>query len=123
MDKPLHRRSRKANQFNKPPRQGFEYLIANVKLKNASDKQEAQSASFAIVCVLPVTRTSPIAASAVPPKQLQGELFPNGMTEGQIVFEIPSTEKNLMFIVGEMMSFDTKAMRFMAIDKDAKGRS
>jgi hypothetical protein len=51
---------------------------------------------------------------------LEGELFPNGATEGQIAFEIPSEEKNLMFIVGEMMSFDTKAMRFMAIDKDAR---
>ncbi len=111
----------KANQFNTPPKQGFEYLIANVKLKNVSTKQEAQSASMAVD--LHITGDKNIAysrASVVPPKQLGGELFPNGAAEGQVVFEIPSDEKNLMFIVGELMSFDSKAMRFMAIDENAR---
>jgi len=111
----------KANQFNDPPRQGFEYLIANVKLKNISTKQEAQSASFAVD--LRVTGDKNIVysrVSVVPPKSLEGKLFPDGATEGQIVFEIPSDERNLMFIVGEMMSFDAEASRFIAIDQDAR---
>lgn len=111
----------KANQFNDPAGQGFEFLIANVKLKNISTKQEAQSASFAVD--LRVTGDKNLVysrVSVVPPKSLEGELFPDGATEGQVVFEIPSDEKNLMFIVGEMMSFDTEAMRFIAVDQDAK---
>lgn len=111
----------KANQFNDPPRQGFEYLIANIQITNISDKQEAQSASFAVD--LRVTGDKNIVysrVSVVPPKSLDGELFPQGKAEGQEVFEIPSDEKNLMFIIGEMMSFDTDAMKFLAVDKDAK---
>lgn len=111
----------KANQFNDPLREGFEFLIANVKLENISTKQEAQSASLAVD--LRVTGDKNLVysrVSVVPPKSLEGELFPDGTTEGQIVFEIPSDEKNLMFIVGEMMSFDVEAMRFIAIDQDAK---
>jgi predicted small lipoprotein YifL len=112
---------KKANMFNDPPSQGFEYLIANVKIKNISKQQEAQSASFAVD--LRVTGDNNIVygpASVVPPKPFKGELFPDGVAEGQIAFEIPIEEKNLMFIVGEMMSFDTEAMRFITIDPDAK---
>lgn len=111
----------KANQFNEPPRQGFEYLIANVKLTNISDKQEAQDVFLSIS--LRVTGDRNViysSASVVEPKRLQGKLFPKGIAEGQIAFEIPSGEKNLMFIVGEAMSFDAKATRLLAIDKDAK---
>jgi Domain of unknown function (DUF4352) len=112
---------KKANMFNEPPEQGFEYLIANVKIKNISKEQEAQSASFAVD--LRVTGDKNVVygpASVVPPKSLEGELFPDGVAEGQIVFEIPSDEKNLMFIVGESFSFDAEATRFIAIDQDAK---
>lgn len=109
-----------ANQFNEPPKPGFEYLIANIMLKNVSDKQDAQSVDFGVD--LRVTGDKNVVysrASVVPPKQLEGELFAGGAAEGQIVFEVPIDEKNLMFIVDEMMSFDSDARRFLAIDQDA----
>lgn len=110
----------KANQFNDPPRKGYECLIATVALKNISTKQEAQSASFAIDLRVTGDRNITYSRVAVtPPKPFQGELLPEGAVEGQIVFEVPEGEKNLMFIVGEMMSFDTEAMRFVAIDENA----
>jgi hypothetical protein len=110
-----------ANMFNEPAKQGSEYLIANIKIKNISDKQEAQSASFAVN--LRVTGDKNIVysnASVVPPKSFEGELFPNGEAEGQEVFEVPSDEKNLLFIVNEMMSFEPNTDRYLAIDEDAK---
>ncbi len=111
----------KANQFNEPAKQDYEYLIANVQLTNISEKQEAQDTTFAVD--LKVTGDKNIVysrASVVPPKPFEGKLFPQGKAEGQIVFEVPGDEKNLMFLVGEGMSFDLDATRFVAIDKDAK---
>lgn len=109
-----------ANQFNDPPRQGFEYLIANVRLENISAADKAESAAIAVD--LRVTGDRNVVynrVSVVPPKSLEGELFPGGAAEGQIVFEVPDDEGNLMFVVGEMLSFDSEAVRFVAIDPDA----
>lgn len=111
----------KANQFNEPPKVGYEYLIADVKIMNISDKQEAQSANFVVDLRLTGDRNIVYdSASVVAPKEFEGELFPQGKADGQIVFEVPSGEKNLIFMVNEMMSFNSKAMRFMAVDNDAK---
>ena len=96
------------------------FLIANLTLKNISKEQKAQSTSFAVN--LNVTGDQNIsyrAIPAVPPEPLKGELFPDGTAKGQVVFEVPASEKNLMFIVTESMSFDTNLRQFIAIDPDA----
>ena len=65
-----------------------------MKLKNISTKQEAQSASLAVDLRVTDEKNFVFSrVSVVPPKSLEGELFPNGATEGQDMFEIPSDEK------------------------------
>jgi len=110
-----------ANMFNDPPRDGYEYLIANIKLTNISNEEKAQSASFAVDLRLTGDRNTAYSpALVVAPKRLEGDLFPKGTTEGQEVFEVPIGEKNLEFIVQEALSFDAEARRFIAIDEQAK---
>lgn len=109
-----------ANQFNEKPHEGYEYLLANLRLENISDKQEAQHVSFG--ASLRVTGDHNVlygSASVVEPKPLEGELFPGGAVEGQIAFEVPADEKNLMFQVEESLAFDQLPV-FVAIDKGAR---
>lgn len=58
-------------------------------------------------------------ASVVEPKPLEGEVFPGGKVEGQIAFEVPSDEQNLMFQVEESLAFDQPPV-FVAIDEGAR---
>ncbi len=109
-----------ANQFNEKPHDGYEYLLASLRLENISDKQEAQPVVFGTNLRVTGDRNilySP--ASVVEPKPLEGELFPGGKVEGQIAFEVPADEKNLMFQVEESLSFE-QAPVFVAIDEDAR---
>jgi hypothetical protein len=109
-----------ANQFNDTPREGYTYLLANLRLENISDKQEAQHVAFGTS--LHVTGDRNIlyrSASVVEPQPLEGELFPGGKVEGQIAFEIPVDEQNLMFQVAESFAFDGTP-RFVAIDEGAR---
>ncbi|PDW01741.1 DUF4352 domain-containing protein [Candidatus Viridilinea mediisalina] len=109
-----------ANQFNDPAPEGWYYLIATLHLTNIATDQEAKSVSFAIDLRLTGDRNilySP--ASVVVPQRLEGELFPEGSTVGQLAFLVPTDEHNLMFYVNERMSFDRDKRRFVAIDEGA----
>ncbi len=109
-----------ANRFNDPPAPGYEYLIADITLTNISTEDDAKSASFAVdLRVTGDKNTLYSSAMVVPPKPFEGEVFPGGTAEGQKVFEVPSDEKNLQFVVSESLSFDSEARRFVAIDDGA----
>ncbi len=108
------------NQFNAPAPEGHEFLIADVQIENIGTKQEAQSATFAVDLRATGDRNILYSrVSAVTPKEFGGELFPGGTTEGQVTFAVPVDEKNLMLFVGELLSFDADARRFVAIDERA----
>ena len=110
----------KANQFNTPPDEGYEYILATVQLRNISDKQEAQNAAFAIdIRVTGERNVLYNRASVVTPRKIDGELYSTGTTEGEIAFQVPKDERNLMFFIGETLAFDVNARRFVAIDTDA----
>jgi hypothetical protein len=109
-----------ANQFNDPPREGHAYLLASLRLENISDKQEAQHVAFGASLRVTGDRNVLYApVSVVEPKPLEGELFPGGQVEGQIAFEVPADEQNLMFQVTETFAFDDTP-RFIAIDTAAR---
>lgn len=111
----------KANKFNEKPKEGSEYLLADVKVVNIGTEQKPKDPSFGVDIRVTGERSLLYSRVAiVPPKQLEGQLLPKGEAEGQIVFEVPSDEKNLMFRLGEGLSFDESANRFVAIDEGAK---
>lgn len=112
---------KKANQFNDPAPEGYEYLLATVQIENISTKQKAENTSLAIDLRVTGDRNMLYSrTSVVPPKPFEGELFPGGAAEGQVAFTVPTDEKKLMFFVGESLSFDPAARRFVAIDEGAK---
>lgn len=109
-----------ANQFNDPAPEGWQYLLASLKLTNISTEQEAKSVLFGVDLRVTGTRNVLYSrASVVVPQPLEGELFPEGSAEGQIAFLVPAEEDNLMFFVAENLSFDLDARRFVAIDDGA----
>ncbi len=109
-----------ANQFNDPAPPGWQYLLATLKLTNISTEQTARSALLGVDVRVTGQRSLLYdRASVVPPRQLEGELFPGGSVEGQIAFLVPVDEGNLMFYVAEFLSFDRNGRRFVAIDEGA----
>lgn len=108
-----------ANQFNEPPPEGHEYLLADVRLENISSEQKSQSVLFGTsIGVTGQNNKLYSEASIVTPKELEGEVFPGGVTEGQVVFAVPAGEKNLLFQISEAFAI-TQAPRFVAIDEGA----
>jgi len=109
-----------ANQFNDPAPEGWQYLLATLRMTNISTEQEAKSVLFGIDLRVTGDRNVLYSrASVVVPQPLEGELFPEGSTEGQVAFLVPADERNLMFFVAESFSFDLDARRFVAIDEGA----
>lgn len=108
-----------ANQFNEPVREGYEYILATFELENIGTDQEAQSTSFATQVRVTGDRNQVYSQSAVvAPREFEGELFPGGKTIGQKIFEVPTGETNLMFMLEELASFDQPAV-FVALDRGA----
>lgn len=109
-----------ANQFNAPAPEGWHYIIPTLSLTNISSDQEAKNVSFAINLRLTGDRNILYPrTSAVVPQQLEGELFPEGSTVGQVAFLVPVDEQNLIFFVDEQLSFDRDTRRFVAVDEGA----
>lgn len=110
-----------ANQFNDPPVEGMEYLVADLKVANIGAKPEAQMPDLGVDIRVTGDRNVLYSRTpAVAPKPFKDKLLPKGESEGQIVFTVPSDEKNLMFRVGELLSFDDATQRYIAIDEGAK---
>ncbi|NNJ11940.1 hypothetical protein EKD04_016525 [Chloroflexales bacterium ZM16-3] len=109
-----------ANQFNDPAPEGWQYILATLKLTNISADQDAKSVLFGVDLRATGARNILYSrTSVVVPQPLEGEIFPEGAAEGQIAFLVPADETNLMFFVAESFSFDVDARRFVAIDDAA----
>jgi hypothetical protein len=95
-----------ANMFNDAPAEGFEYVLATVKVTNIATEDKAENVMLATYIRLTGSRNQLYnMANVVEPTQLEGDVFPNGSVEGQIAFEVPSDETNLMFVLNEAFAF------------------
>jgi hypothetical protein len=95
-----------ANMFNEAPAEGFEYVLVTVNVTNIATEDKAENVMLAAYIRMTGSRNqlySP--ASVVEPTQLEGDVFPNGSIEGQIAFEVPSNETNLMFVLNETFAY------------------
>ncbi len=109
-----------ANQFNEPPRDGHEYVLLGVDVTNIGEEQEAQDPSFGVdVRVTGERNVLYSRASVVTPQRFEGQLFPGGTASGQLAFEVPLGETNLLAYVAESLSFDNNA-RFVAVEDGAR---
>jgi hypothetical protein len=118
---PANAAIKKANQFNDAPAEGFEYVLATLKVTNISTESKAQDPSFGVDIRLTGDRHLLYNnVSVVPPKPFKGELLPKGSAEGQSVFMVPSDERSLMFRISDSLPFDEDSYRFVALDPAAK---
>jgi hypothetical protein len=109
-----------ANQFNEPPREGYEYVLVTTTVENISTEQTAENPSFGVDFRLTGDRNMLYSrASVVEPEPLEGDLFPQGEATGQVAFEVPRDERNLLLFVNESASFDS-APRFIALEDGAR---
>ncbi|MFO7169891.1 MAG: hypothetical protein DIU80_017860 [Chloroflexota bacterium] len=109
-----------ANSFNEPPGEGMTYVLLTLQVQNIGVEQEAQSPRFGVrVRLTGAANRLYDSASVVVPQPLEGELFPGGATVGQIAFEVPENETNLLALITESFSFDD-TQRYVAIDSGAR---
>lgn len=107
-----------ANMFNDAPADGNEYVLVTVKVTNIATEDKPGDVAWATYIQLTGSRNELYTtASVVEPNQLQGDAFPGGSIEGQITFEVPSDETNLMFVLNESLS--NVAPMFVAYDEGA----
>lgn len=86
------------NMFNEPAREGYEYVLVQVKVKNLGSEDETQkvaSHEFRLTGSYGVVRST---ASVVIDNELGGEMFGSGVLEGQLVYETPQDETNPILI-------------------------
>lgn len=108
----------KANMFNDAPAEGKEYVLVTVKVTNIATEDKAENVMMATYIRLTGSRNQQYTTGqAVAPTPLEGDVFPNGSVEGQIVFEIPSDESNLMFVLNE--GFSLMPPLYVAYDEGA----
>lgn len=107
-----------ANMFNDAPAEGKEYVLVNVKVTNIATEDKAENVMLATYIRLTGSRNVQYStASVVAPTPLQGDVFPNGSVEGQIAFEVPTDETNLMFVLNE--GFSLMPPLYVAYDEGA----
>jgi hypothetical protein len=109
-----------ANSFNEPPGEAMTYVLLTVQVQNIGTEQEAQSPSMGVrVRLTGAANRLYDSASVVVPEPLEGELFPGGAAVGQMAFEVPADETNLLALITERFSFD-ETQRYVAIDTGAQ---
>lgn len=106
-----------ANMFNDAPPAGFEYVLVTIQLTNISTENKAEETMMALDVKMTGSSNRLYGSVAVPPKQFEGALFPNGSIEGQKAFMIPSDEQNVMIVMQE--SFSIKGPMYLAVDENA----
>lgn len=107
-----------ANMFNDPPAEGKEYVLVTVKVTNIATEDKAENVMLATYIRLTGSRNQQYTtAGVVEPTQLEGDVFPNGSVEGQIAFEVPSDETNLIFVLNE--GFSLLPPLYVAYDEGA----
>lgn len=106
-----------ANMFNQPAREGYEYVLVHTQVKNLGSEDETQqvaSYEFRLTGSYGVIRSS---TSVVINNELEGEMFGGGILEGQLVYEIPRDETNLILIYDPGIAVSP---RWLAIEEISK---
>jgi sRNA-binding carbon storage regulator CsrA len=87
-----------ANIFNAPPRKGYQYILVQARVRNLGPSDEAKKVNlfnFRATGSRGVIYEHPW---LVIDKPLEGEFFGGGTLEGELPFEIPEDETNLILI-------------------------
>ncbi len=109
-----------ANQFNEPPADGMQYILARIKVTSTYQDTESHtigSSDFGLTGDRLILYDS--ASVVVPEPELNAELFAGGEAEGWVAFAAGQDETQLMLVVDELLSFDDDRFRYIALDDNA----
>jgi hypothetical protein len=113
-------RIQSANQFNEPPPEGMEYLLAQVRVTSTYGDEQTHhigGSDFMVtgernVCYSP-------ASVASPQQELDAELASGGRATGWLPFLISAGESDVMLVLDERANFDDAGVRYIALQAGA----
>ncbi len=108
-----------ANQFNDPPRDGYEYLLLKIYVRNLDKVEEATSidgSMFHVTGDNNVLYRYPYVVEPAP--EMEARLYPGGEWTGWLSFEVAIGEENLLLAFGDVFDLDEKG-RFVALEEGA----
>ena len=108
------------NVFNDPPAEGSRFVMARVRVENVAGEAGKETAiveyEFNLVGSSAVKFSSYGDNSCgIIPDGLNAELFPGGATEGNVCFQIPETETDLILFYAPLFSLDAAGRRWMSL--------
>jgi len=87
-----------ANIFNAPPRTGYQYILVQARVKNLGPSGETKKVNLFDFRVTGSRGVIYEDSWLVIDKPLEGEFFGGGTVEGELPYEIPEDETNLILI-------------------------
>jgi hypothetical protein len=106
-----------ANQFNEPPAEGMEYIVARVRIRyiGAEDKAELVDGSF-FKSTGSASVLYDVPPAVDPDPQLDAYLYPGGEFEGWVTVQVAVGETGVMLVFEPWFNFSGNNKRFIAIE-------
>jgi hypothetical protein len=108
-----------ANMFNEPPRDGFEYILLKLHVRNLGTVEEAEDIGgnmFHVTGDSNVLYRYPYVVEPEP--ELEVRLYPGGEWTGWLAYEFGVEEENLLLVFGDIFDLDEKG-RTLALEEGA----
>ncbi len=106
-----------ANEFNSPPEEGVEYILARVHARNISGDEEAEwidSGNFEVAGELNEVYSSPYFTT--PDPMLDWQAYPGAELEGWVALQAAEGEAGLVMIFDSFYDFSDTSMRYFAME-------
>ncbi len=110
-----------ASQFAKPPKPGNHYVLVRVRVQNVGtgedtlDVSEGDFSMTGSANILYEPYDNKSTCDFVTPDRLDAHLYPGGTAEGNVCFQIPADEQNLLLVASPFPSFKSSDRRYLAL--------
>ena len=108
-----------ASEYNDPPRDGFEYVLLKLYVRNLDTVEEVKAidgSMFHVTGDNNVLYSYPWAAEPEP--ELDAQLYPGGEWTGWLAYKVAVGEENLLLVFGDAFDLDEEG-RFLALEEGA----
>lgn len=109
---------KETNQFNDPPEEGYQFIMANIRFSYAGEESDTPWASLSLKYLGSDGNTYGEGECGVLPKPYSdiGEQFPGASAEGHVAWSVPSdTVVGGKIIIEEMFSFENTRVFFEGV--------
>ncbi len=109
------------SMFNEQPAEGNRMVMISVSVTNRATAEESQQVSSGDFLLTGSNNSvyepySQETSCGQIPDEIQAELFPGGATTGNVCFQIPEEETDLILIAEFAFSFDQNDRRYLALE-------